>query len=473
VNAVGFVIFGQFGQPPNIDHVPSSVPSSTRYRNAQETGTPWSADAGKGVPGHRSGSSWCLGRVSLAVGNCIDVPVITEQVAVVLMHHARVGMAQPPCHLHIADRGDQQVAGKAVPHAIGSNRLTTCRNDPFADLLPDTAWIVSVRPRCLCLAIAALHRRLQQVPARFAQGSQDGQQSITDRDVPGFAVLGDPAVVRDYVRYRTSFAGLGVARIQVDVLPPLHDGLFHPQAEETADIDDDLRLEAIRRLIVEGQSPRDEADRRLIRAFAARWSTQPRSQIAASLVHDRLRRLPELRQELAEVLTVLKARRGLKATDQPLTATEPLAVHAHYEREELLCLLGNWTDELQPPWREGIRYLEASRTDILVVTLEKTEHRFSPQVRYKDYVINRDLFHWQSQNATGPDSPSGQRLVSGLSDGQPARHLLFVRRTYQDAFQFLGSLTHVASEGTKPMSITWRVTPAMPMELVEGLSATG
>lgn len=238
-------------------------------------------------------------------------------------------------------------------------------------------------------------------------------------------------------------------------------------------IDDDLRLDAIRRLVVEGQSPRDEGDRRLLRACAARWATQPRQQIAASMIHERLRRFPELRRELAEVLDVLVARRQLAAPDRRWTDDEPLAVHAHYEREEMLCLLGNWTDERQPPWREGVRFLEATRTDLFVVTLEKAEHRFSPQGRYQDYVINRDLFHWQSQNATGPDSPTGQRYLTGRADGQPARHLLFVRRTHRDAFQFLGALTHVASQGAKPMSITWRVTPAMPMDMVEGSSAAG
>ncbi len=238
-------------------------------------------------------------------------------------------------------------------------------------------------------------------------------------------------------------------------------------------IDDDLRLEAIRRLIVAGQLPRDEGDRRLVRAFAARWTTKPKEQIAASLIHERLHRFPELRKELAEVLDVLAARRPLGAPDRRWTNDEPLAVHAQYEREEMLCLLGNWTDERQPPWREGVRFLEATRTDLFVVTLEKAEHRFSPQVRYQDYVINRDLFHWQSQNATGPDSPTGLRYVSGLADGHPARHLLFVRRTHQDAFQFLGALTHVSSQGAKPMSITWRVSPSMPMELVEGQAATG
>jgi hypothetical protein len=176
---------------------------------------------------------------------------------------------------------------------------------------------------------------------------------------------------------------------------------------------------------------------------------------------------------VAEVLTVLVAKRPLAEPDRRWTDDEPVAVHAHYERDEMLCLLGNWTDDQRPPWREGVRFLDATRTDLFVVTLEKAEHRYSPQVRYQDYVINRELFHWQSQNATGPDNPTGQRYVSGRAAGLPARHLLFVRNTHQDSFRFLGSLTHVSSHGSKPMSITWRVAPAMPMDLVQGQSPTG
>ena len=241
--------------------------------------------------------------------------------------------------------------------------------------------------------------------------------------------------------------------------------------------EDDLRIDAIRRLILDGHPPRDEGDRRLLRAFAARWATQPKGQIAASVIQARLTRFPELRQELAELLAALVAGRALRAPDQRFTTTEPLAVHAHYEREEILCLLGNWSDTEQQPWREGCRYLHDSRTDIFVVTLEKAEHRFSPQVRYQDYVINSTLFHWQSQNATSPESPTGQRYLTGTAPGAgnaaAVRHLLFVRQTHRDAFQFLGHLTHVTSQGSKPMNITWKVTPAMPMSFVEGHSAAG
>lgn len=307
-----------------------------------------------------------------------------------------------------------------------------------------------------------------------------------EREVQDQAREGTPVTLAGFLE-RSGFAiadlyrrcGWTTLRRRAGLLPPLSIEDADEEAQWSRNlgrllhVDDDLRLAAMRRLVVEGRPAQDEGERRLLRAFVARWATRPREQFGAVILHERLHRFPELRQELSELLDVLAARRPLAAPDQRWTDDEPLAVHAHYERDEMLCLLGNWTDARQPPWREGVRFLESTRTDLFVVTLEKVEHRFSPQVRYQDYVISRDLFHWQSQNATGPDSPTGQRYVSGLADGQPARHLLFVRRTLQEAFQFLGSLTHVSSQGAKPMSITWRVTPPMPMDLVEGRIVAG
>ena len=35
--------------------------------------------------------------------------------------------------------------------------------------------------------------------------------------------------------------------------------------------------------------------------------------------------------------------------------------------------------------------------DVFLITLTKTEKRFSPTTRYRDYAISRNLFHWESQ----------------------------------------------------------------------------
>ena len=68
--------------------------------------------------------------------------------------------------------------------------------------------------------------------------------------------------------------------------------------------------------------------------------------------------------------------------------------------------------------REGVRYLTSGNsdvvtagTDVLLITLNKTEKEFSQTTLYEDYAIDKNLFHWQSQNKTRPESATGQRYI--------------------------------------------------------------
>jgi hypothetical protein len=60
-----------------------------------------------------------------------------------------------------------------------------------------------------------------------------------------------------------------------------------------------------------------------------------------------------------------------------------------------------------------------------MVTLSKSEKRFSPSTRYRDYPISPELFHWESQSVTSASSPTGQRYINQTRDGTNV--LLFVR----------------------------------------------
>ena len=52
---------------------------------------------------------------------------------------------------------------------------------------------------------------------------------------------------------------------------------------------------------------------------------------------------------------------------------------------------------------------EATQTDLLFVTLEKSDADFSPTTRYADYPISPTLFHWESQNSASAHTPTGRR----------------------------------------------------------------
>ena len=84
---------------------------------------------------------------------------------------------------------------------------------------------------------------------------------------------------------------------------------------------------------------------------------------------------------------------------------------------------------------------------------------------YEDYAISETLFHWQSQSTTASDSPTGKRYIHHRSLGNHI--LLFVREHKKDDFgrepyTFLGTANYVSHEGSKPMSILWKLDNPIP-----------
>ncbi len=140
----------------------------------------------------------------------------------------------------------------------------------------------------------------------------------------------------------------------------------------------------------------------------------------------------------------------------------PLDVHCTYTRDQLLCALGfNAFNAM----REGVKYLPDIRTDIFLITLNKSDRDYSPTTMYNDYAVNPTLFHWQSQSTTTPESPTGQRYIHHEELG--GHVLLFVREYKKDsygtgAYTFLGEGTYVSHEGSRPMNILWRLKSAIP-----------
>ena len=106
-------------------------------------------------------------------------------------------------------------------------------------------------------------------------------------------------------------------------------------------------------------------------------------------------------------------------------------------------------------------HLPDDQLDAFFVTVNKSDKDFSPSTLYEDYALNEQLFHWQSQSMTTPESPTGQRYINHADMGyQP---LLFVRGAKNlpngltAPFQYLGPAEFVRHQGSKPMSIVWRL----------------
>ena len=118
--------------------------------------------------------------------------------------------------------------------------------------------------------------------------------------------------------------------------------------------------------------------------------------------------------------------------------------------------------------REGVAWCPDINTDVLLITLKKTDTDYSPTTMYRDFAVSPELFHWESQSTTNAASPTGQRYINHRRAGTNV--LLFVRETKTNAlgaspYVFLGPGDYVKHEGSRPMAVTWRLRRPMPMEI--------
>ena len=150
----------------------------------------------------------------------------------------------------------------------------------------------------------------------------------------------------------------------------------------------------------------------------------------------------------------------------------PVRVHGRYSRAEIETAFGILRDDA--PWihREGVLWHEPSQTDLLFVTLNKSEALFSPSTRYRDLALGPSLFHWESQSTTTTASPTGQRYIH--HEGCGSRVLLFVREHRKQAgvtkpFRCLGFARYESHEGERPMAIRWRLEGAIPEAWMQGM----
>jgi superfamily II DNA or RNA helicase/HKD family nuclease len=167
------------------------------------------------------------------------------------------------------------------------------------------------------------------------------------------------------------------------------------------------------------------------------------------------------------------AARGLGARLQHV----PLLSHATYRREEVLAALQYGSLELgkNVQHREGVAWCPATSTDAFFVTLNKDDKKHSVTTMYKDYAISPELFHWESQNATSPGSPTGKRYLDRATHG--AQVLIFTRDTADDEtgltvpYTCLGQVDYVQHAGEKPIAITWKLHRPMPADVFAAAAA--
>ncbi|MEV0131157.1 DUF3427 domain-containing protein [Dactylosporangium sp. NPDC050688] len=238
-------------------------------------------------------------------------------------------------------------------------------------------------------------------------------------------------------------------------------------------LDDPQRLDGYRALLGRSQAPDvdtlPDLEQRLLRMLLASVADQvvgkdDSLQHAADLMWSH----PQVMAELHELLDVLSDAPS-HVQHQPLPSI-PLQVHGQYTRIEILAAVGEGNGVKTPQWREGVYDAKSAGADLLAFTLDKTGGDFSPTTRYRDYAINRDLIHWESQSTTPADSPTGRRYRSHVAMGRSI--LLFARSRVDDrAFWFLGPATYVSHQGERPMAVTWKLQTPLSGDLYATFAA--
>jgi superfamily II DNA or RNA helicase/HKD family nuclease len=185
-------------------------------------------------------------------------------------------------------------------------------------------------------------------------------------------------------------------------------------------------------------------------------------------VCDEIRQLVALGMENAEHVTG-----PLEAGMQQVT----LRTNAHYSREETLAAL-DWASLQRKPsaFVAGVVWSEAVQTDAFFVTLRKAERDYSPTTMYRDYALSPDLFHWESQNATSVESPTGKRYLNHAAEGS---HVMILARETKSSewngprpFLCLGPAKYVSHRGDRPIAITWKLRHPLSNDVFRAAALT-
>lgn len=181
----------------------------------------------------------------------------------------------------------------------------------------------------------------------------------------------------------------------------------------------------------------------------------------------RLARFPELCAELGELAQMLSSRQLRPATALPGLEDVPLTLHGSYGVREILTAVGWLHGKRRIPFQAGVLALSERKVELLFVTLDKREG-YHERIAYHDYAISPERFHWQSQNSAGPDTAAGQRYLNSPANGWSFQ--LFVRRRKGTPYRACGPVVLERAEGSKPMSVHWRLQQPLPITLFQEFS---
>jgi superfamily II DNA or RNA helicase/HKD family nuclease len=239
-------------------------------------------------------------------------------------------------------------------------------------------------------------------------------------------------------------------------------------------LDDPERVAFYGELLRRDQPPReasfDARHRRLLTMLAWGLGSGPGGHDSIDGFFAALWREDAVRGEFLELLDLIDSRSRTPASPSLVAPEAPLALHARYSRQEVVAALG-FADGVKPKVTQGgILWVPQASSDVFFIDLHKAERDYSPTTMYRDYAINRELFHWESQSRQSPQQPTVQRYINHRAGGSQV--LLFVRerKSFElgtQSFTFLGPVDYVEHRGERPVAFTWRLSVPMPEDLFE------
>lgn len=314
----------------------------------------------------------------------------------------------------------------------------------------------------------ARERILENIKNSMLAGASALVRSIADFNTD----TGKPLTLGNYLEHhrldpgeiyrRDTWSSL-CARAHLRELPTAPDNLALAKwLRRIAHADDELRLNRWLQWLTDGQGDDPLVLALLVPLISLLDVEDP------SLLWQRLNENPDILDEARELIRWRLRRPDLIHAGRQ-EENVLLVPHARYTRDEVLVLSGVWGWNQRPPMREGVRHLPEQKLDLFLATIQKNEKHYSPSTLYEDYAISSERFHWQSQSTTSVDSPTGQRYINHKAQGYTP--LLFVRTVakvanYSQPYYYLGPLEYESHEGSRPMSITWKLGVPMPARLL-------
>ena len=247
---------------------------------------------------------------------------------------------------------------------------------------------------------------------------------------------------------------------------------FRRGIQRTLHYDDQERIELYHEFLTKPQPPASgslyELARRRLTGLLLTLRNPRRSSYASldDAIAD-LWRHEAIRRELLELLPILE--RQIVHLHHPIGLPHhpiPLQVHASYRLNEILSAFG--ASSITQPFliQSGVYWHAATQTDLLLITLQKSEKDYSPTTRYLDYAISDELFHWESQASTAASSETAQRYFNHQT--RDSNIVLFIRAARQDStgqtmpYLCAGTASYVEHRSERPVQITWRLDHKLP-----------